>query len=51
MGHWRLELPDTHAEVEDGGGGDGGDLPMVSGVVCVEGGKVVFEEIVREVKF
>ena len=57
MGHWLLELPGTHAEVEDGGGGDGGDLPMVLGVVCVyvsggfgecvecvEGGKLVFEE-------
>ena len=56
FGHWLLELPDTQAEVEDGGAGDGGDLPMVSRVVCVcvsrgfgvcvegagEGGKVVF---------
>ena len=46
--------------MEDGGAGDGGDLPMVSRVVCVcvsggfgvcvEGGKVVFEEILRQLK-
>ena len=35
FGHWLLELPGTQAEVEDGGAGDGGDLPMVSRVVCV----------------
>ena len=35
FGHWLLELPGTKAEVEDGGAGDGGDLPMVSTVVCV----------------
>ena len=34
FGHWLLELPGTQAELEDGGSGDGGDLPMVSGVVC-----------------
>ena len=48
--------------VEDGGTGDGGDLPMVSRVVCVcvsggfgvcvcgGGSKVVFEEILRQLK-
>ena len=46
--------------VEDGGAGDGGDLPMVLRVVCVcvsrgfggcvEGGKVVFEEILQQLK-
>ena len=35
FGHWLLELPGTQAEVEDGGADDGGDLPMVSRVVCV----------------
>ena len=35
FGHWLLELPGTQAEVEDGGAGDGGDLPMVSRGVCV----------------
>ena len=62
FGHWLLELPGTQAEVEDGGAGDGGDLPMVSRVVCVcvsggfgvcvegAGGKVVFEEILWQLK-
>ena len=45
FGHWLLELPGTQAEVEDGGAGDGGDLLMVS-----RGGKVVFEEILRQLK-
>ena len=35
FGHWLLELPSTHAEVEDKSGGDGVDLPMVLGVVCL----------------
>ena len=35
FGHWFLELPGTHAEVEDGGAGDGGNLPMLSRVVYV----------------
>ena len=50
FGHWLLELPDTHAEVEDGGAGDGGDLPMISRVVCVCVSEGCVEEILRQLK-